>query len=68
MMGSAGAVFHLLIPGLLLYRIGLGFAIAQGTASSVQFGTMRLLPRLFGSGGRVEVQELQGNLHRMKAD
>lgn len=35
MMGSAGAVFHLLILGLLLYRIGVGFAIAQGTASSV---------------------------------
>jgi dolichol-phosphate mannosyltransferase len=35
LMGSAGAVFHLLILGLLLYRIGVGFAIAQGTASSV---------------------------------
>jgi dolichol-phosphate mannosyltransferase len=34
-MGSAGAVFHLLILGLLLYRIGVGFAIAQGTASLV---------------------------------
>jgi dolichol-phosphate mannosyltransferase len=35
MMGSAGAVFHLLILGLLLYRIGAGFAVAQGIASSV---------------------------------
>jgi len=34
-MGCAGAVFHLLILGLLLYRIGVGFAIAQGTASLV---------------------------------
>ena len=35
MMGSAGGAFHLLILGLLLYRVGLGFAVAQGTASSV---------------------------------
>jgi dolichol-phosphate mannosyltransferase len=34
-MGSAGAVFHLLILGLLLYRVGAGFTIAQATASSV---------------------------------
>jgi dolichol-phosphate mannosyltransferase len=35
MMGTGGAVIHLLILGSLLYCIGVGFAVAQGTASSV---------------------------------
>ena len=52
MMGGAGAVFHLLILALLLYRFEVGFAIAQGSASLVAMVVNFALNNIFTHGDR----------------
>jgi dolichol-phosphate mannosyltransferase len=52
MMGSAGAVFHLLILGFLLYRMAVGFAAAQGSASLVVMVVNFALNNMFAHPNR----------------